>query len=95
MCCQAGVAQWRTPLMPHLSHVRKPQATVLALWSFGMVLARSYALTAGGQRLAAGRQRKEQPVRQPRREWYYEVPRKRGPTRGAWRPAVHPGGVGW
>ena len=32
--------------MHHLSHLSKPQATVLALWSFGMVLARSCALTA-------------------------------------------------
>ena len=39
MFCQAGFDQWRTTIMHHLSHLSKPQATVLALWSFGMVLA--------------------------------------------------------
>src|SRR5262249_2441324 len=56
----------------------KPQATVLALWSFGMVLARSCALTAVSHLLAKGMQRQEQTVRQQLREWYYDVPRKRG-----------------
>lgn len=46
--CQAGFDQWLITIMQHLSHVSKPQATVLALWSFGMVLARSCALTAVG-----------------------------------------------
>jgi hypothetical protein len=69
MFCQAGFDHWLTMIMQHLSHVSKPQATVLALWSCGMVLARSGALTAVSQLLAAGRQRKEQTVRQQRREW--------------------------
>ena len=57
--------------MQHLSHLSKPQATVLALWSFGMVLARSCALTAVSQFLATGMRRQEQTVRQQLREWYY------------------------
>jgi hypothetical protein len=61
----------------------KPQATVLALWSFGMVLARSCALTAVSHLLAKGMQRQEQTVRQQRRAWAYEVPRQRGTTRHA------------
>ena len=35
MFCQAGFDQWLTTIMQHLSHLSKPQATVLALWSFG------------------------------------------------------------
>ena len=85
MFCQAGCDQWLTTLMQHLSHVSKPQATVLALWSFGMVLARSCALTAVRQLLAVGMQRKEQTVRQQLREWYDDVPRKRGTKRQALR----------
>jgi len=85
MFCQAGFDQWLTTIMQHLSHLSKPQATVLALWSFGMVLARSCALTAVSQLLAAGMQRKEQTVRQQLREWYYDVPRKRGAKRQALR----------
>src|SRR6516165_6560866 len=83
MFCQAGFDQWRTTIMQHLPHLSKPQATVLALWSFGMVLARSCALTAVSHLLAKGMQRQEQTVRQQLREWYYDVPRKRGTKRQA------------
>jgi hypothetical protein len=69
--------------MPHLSHLSKPQAPVLALWSFGMVLARSWALTAVSHMLATGMKRKEQTGRQQLREWDYDTPRKRGPKRPA------------
>ncbi len=85
MLCQAGFDQWLTTLMQHLSHLSKPHATVLALWSFGMGLARSCALTAGSHWLAKGMKRHEQTVRQPLREWYDDVPRKRGPKRQARR----------
>ena len=69
--------------MHHLPPLSKPQATVLALWSLGMVLARSCALTAVSHFLAKGMQRKEQTVRPQLREWYYDVPRKRGAKRQA------------
>src|SRR5262249_40168015 len=57
----------------------------LALWSFGMVLARSCALSAVSSLLAEGMQRSEQSVRQRLREWYYDAQRKRGPQRQALR----------
>ena len=85
MFCQAGFDQWLTTIMHHLTPLSKPQATVLALWSFGMVLARSCALTAVSSLLAAGMQRKEETVRQQLREWYYDAKRKRGPKRQALR----------
>jgi hypothetical protein len=56
---------------------------VLALWSFGRVLARSCALTAVSQMLAKGMQRNEQTVRQQLREWYDDTQRKRGAKRQA------------
>ena len=34
MFCQAGFDPWRSPITTHLPHLSKPQATVLALWSF-------------------------------------------------------------
>jgi len=88
MFCQAGFDQWLTTIMQHLSRVSKPQATVLALWSFGMVLARSCALTAVSHWLAKGMKRKEQTVRQQLRAWYYDTPRERGPKRQALRVAT-------
>ena len=46
MSCQKAVYQWTTEVARQLPHLSKPQATVLALWSVGMVLARSCALSA-------------------------------------------------
>jgi hypothetical protein len=81
MFCQAGFDQWPTTIMHQLSPLSKSQATVLALWSFGMVLARSCALTAVSHFLATGMRRQEQTVRQQLRAWYYDTKRKRGPKR--------------
>jgi len=85
MFCQASFDQWFATIMQHLPHLSKPQAWGLALWSFGMVLARSCALTAVRSLLAAGMKRKEQTVRQQLREWYDDAKRKRGPKRQALR----------
>jgi len=96
MFCQASFDQWRTTIMQHLSPLSKPQATVLALWSFGMVLAHSCALSAVSHLVAKGMQRKEQTVRQQLREWYYEAQRKRGAKRQALRvEACFPLLLGW
>jgi hypothetical protein len=61
----------------------KPQATVLALWSLGMVLARSCALTAVSAFLAPWLNRTEPAVRQQLREFCYEATAKRGTVRCA------------
>src|SRR4029434_10346509 len=39
MSCHPRVTEWTTILRAHLPHLTKSQATVLALWSLGMVLA--------------------------------------------------------
>jgi hypothetical protein len=83
MVCQASFAQGLGTIMPHLSPLRTPQATGLALGSCGMVLARSCALTAVSHLLAKGRRRKEPTVRQQLREWSYDIPRTRGAKRQA------------
>jgi hypothetical protein len=70
-------------IQTHLPHLSKPQATVLALWSLGMVLARSCALTAVSAFLATWLGRKEPAVSQQWREWGYEATAKRGPSRCA------------
>ena len=54
MSCQQAVYQWTEVVTTHMPHLSKPQAAVLALWSLGMVLARSCALTAVSLFLAAG-----------------------------------------
>src|SRR3989449_154198 len=83
MSCHPRVTECTRTIQTHLPHLSKPQATVLALWSLGMVLARSCALTAVSAFLATWLGRKEQTVRQQLREWCYEVTAKRGTVRCA------------
>jgi len=64
--------------MPQLS---VPQATVLALWSFGMVISHSCGLTSVSSSLALLMDIKENSVRQRIREWYYAQEDKRGKGR--------------
>jgi len=81
MSCHPRVTEWTTIIHTHLPHLTKPQATVLALWSLGMVLARSCALTAVSAFLATWLHRKEDAVRQQLREFCYEATAKRGTAR--------------
>jgi hypothetical protein len=83
MSCHSPVTEWTTLIRLHLPHLSKPQATVLALWSLGMVLARSCALTAVAAFLAVWLRRQEQTVRQQLREFCYEAEAKRGDQRQA------------
>jgi Transposase DDE domain len=83
MSCHPRVTEWTTIIHTRFPHLTKPQATVLALWSLGMVLARSCALTAVSAFLAAWLHRKEDTVRQQLREFCYEATAKRGTARQA------------
>ena len=66
--------------MPQLG---KPPATGLAWGSVGLVLARSWALSAVATVLAVGVERKANPVRQQWREFCYAAQAKRGAKRQA------------
>jgi len=81
MSCQRAVYQWTEVVTTYMPHLSKPQAAVLALWSLGMVLARSCALSAVSEVLAEGLARKANTVRQQLREWCYEAKAKRGGPR--------------
>jgi len=78
-----SITQWTDTITTHFPHLSRPQAAVLALWSLGMVLARSCALTAVSTGLAAWLGRKENTVRQQLREFCYEAEAKRGQQRQA------------
>jgi hypothetical protein len=77
------VTAWTTIMQTHLPHVSTPQATGLALWRLGMVLARSCALTAVRAFLATWLSRKEPAGRQPWRAVCSEAEATRGPNRCA------------
>src|SRR5579859_3801358 len=81
MSCQDRVYQWTTVIEQHFPHLSKPEATGLALWSLGMIWARSCALSAVSLWLAVGLGRKPNTVRQQLREWCYERGAKRGAKR--------------
>lgn len=81
MTRQQELYQWKCEISSHLSHLSKPQATVLALWSYGMALTRSCALTMVLLILAPLLGYKENTLRQRLREWYYDADKKRGSQR--------------
>ena len=81
MSCRHPVYQWTSIVTTHFPHLSKPQARVLALWSLGMVVARSCALSAVSILLAQWLDRKANTVRQQLREFGYETPAKRGADR--------------
>ena len=83
MSCRTAVYQWQSVVATHLPHLSKPQAAVLALWSLGMVLARSCALSAVTLVVATTFGRKEATVRQQLREFCYEATAKAGQQRVA------------
>jgi hypothetical protein len=81
MSCHQPVYQWTRIVTTHFPQLSKPQATVLALWSLGMVVARSCALSAVSTLLAQWLDRKPNTVRQQLREFCYEAAAKRGEHR--------------
>ena len=64
--------------LPHLS---RPQASVLALWSLGIVLASSCGLSQVSVLLAMLLGQPEETLRQRLREWYYPAQDKAGQKR--------------
>jgi len=74
--------EWTTEITHAFPHLSKPQAAVLALWSFGMVVARSCSLTTVALVLAKLLHHKAGSVGQRLREFYQEAPAKSGSKRG-------------
>ncbi len=73
-----GLTEWTATVSAQLPHLSKPQATVLALWSFGMVMARSCGLTTVAAFLAALLDQPDATLRQRLREWYKDARDKKG-----------------
>src|SRR5512135_3506357 len=72
---------WTDEVATQFPHLSKPQAAVLALWSFGIVLARSCTLPAVANILSPLIGRCSNTVRQRLREWYKAAPEKSGADR--------------
>ena len=73
--------EWIEVVRQHMPYMNKSQAVVLALWSFGMVVARSCGLTSVAHTIAKLTEQKEDNVRQRLREWNRDRSDKRGNKR--------------
>jgi hypothetical protein len=74
-------SDWTQAVATHFPHLSKPQATVLALWSLGIVLAHSCALTAVVVALSMLLGLPWNTLRQRLREWYKPAHAKAGQHR--------------
>jgi hypothetical protein len=75
------LSDWTQTVTTHFPHLSKPQAAVLALWSFGMVLARSCGLTAVVTVLVPLLNGSFQTLRERLRDWYKAADDKSGDHR--------------
>src|SRR5437773_10955777 len=83
MCRRTALYRWTDEVATAFPHLSKPQAAVLALWSFGMVLARSCALTSVAPFLARLLGQPTNSLQQRLREFYLEAAAKTGRQRRA------------
>src|SRR5919206_374226 len=81
MSRQDGLCVWTDTVSTALPHLSKPQATVLALWSFGMACTPTCGRTTVAAFLALLLGRKAATVEHQLREWCYEAPAKCGSKR--------------
>ena len=75
------LSQWKETVSRAFPSLSRPQATVLALWSYGMVLAKSCGITMVSATLALQLGCSEASLVQRLREWCYEAKEKRGQKR--------------
>ena len=76
-----GLLQWTATVSTELPHLSKPQATVLALWSFGMACTHPCGRATVAAFLALLLGRKAATVEHQLREWCYVAPAKHGRKR--------------
>jgi hypothetical protein len=77
------LGSWTKTVQEHLAVLSKPQAVVLAMWSFAIVVTQSCGLTTVTVFLAELLQCKEDAMRQRLREWYRDEADKKGEKRQA------------
>jgi Transposase DDE domain len=76
-----GLYQWNDVVARRFHHLSKPMAGCLALWSLGMIVARSCSLTGVAWALVPVLNQKFYTLRERLRDWYREAPAKAGSKR--------------
>jgi len=79
-----SLARWTDLLAQHLPSLSRPEAKGLALWSIGIVLARSCSLHAVVLALSCWLAFNPLSLRRRLQEWYREAAAKKGHGSGAW-----------
>ena len=83
MSCTEALSQWEETVSRHLPHLSKPQAVVLALWSYAMIMSQSCGTSSAalwrGELLGGS----YDAWRQRLREWCYDAHEKKGRQRSA------------
>ena len=77
MPTQNPLSQWRETVSMAFPKLSRPQTTVLALWSYGMVLAKSCGITSVCAALALQTGDSEGTLTQRLREWCYHAKDKK------------------
>jgi hypothetical protein len=78
---QEAVSQWQETVSSHLPHLSRPQAKVLALWSYALIFVHHSGMTMVGAWLAQLVGGTEDAWRQRLREWCYDAQDKKGSKR--------------
>lgn len=78
---QDSFSHWKATVAAAFPHLSRPQAAVLALWSYGMVLAKACGITLVSAALALQLGGKEAGMTQRLREWCYDAADKKGSKR--------------
>ncbi len=81
MSRQGGLSEWTAELSSRMPHLTKPQAAVLAMWSYGIALTRSCGRRTVATFLALLLGQKIGTVEQRLREWCYDAQDKQGKKR--------------
>jgi hypothetical protein len=85
---RTGLSQWSQIVSTQMPHLSQPQATVLALWSLGIILAQSCGLSSVAVILASLLDRAETTVREQLRDWCRDGAHKTGAKHGIKRRSL-------
>jgi hypothetical protein len=78
-----GLSEWTAELSNRMPHLSKPQAVVLAMWSYAIAITRSCGRHTVAQFLALLLEQQPDSVERRLREWCYDAAHKRGKQRQA------------
>ena len=76
-----SIADWSQQISEHFPHLSRPQASVLALWSYAALALRCCGQSQVAGFLARLLKKKDETLRQRLREWTWETAAKTGPKR--------------